>query len=167
MKVEYLPDTGFKIESKEIRWGEKREVIRKILPGKFRQDDGTLDNASFFDGDTSYNISYRRDLYENVTATYDGEDCLKELEMFGEENILVLGITLVPGGAIHECIDALRAIGHEPRIVKEGEFFYERLKMVIATSESMGGEGKGLGYFYAGREVSHVVEEYDELENGI
>jgi hypothetical protein len=167
MTIQYLPNEGFKIDIKEIKWGYKRDLIRQLLSEEFQQHDGTIDNSQFFDGDTSYNINYRQDLYKNYNINYDKDDCIKEFEIHHNADILVLGITLKFGKDISEFLNKFKKLNHLPTTVKEGEFFFERLKMVIATSESMGGEGNGLAYFYAGVDVSHVVEEYKEITNGV
>jgi hypothetical protein len=166
MTIHYLPNVGFRIESQEIKWGEKRDSIRKILKKEFQQDDGTIDNSPFFDGDTSYNIIYRRDLYKNFKTTYDKDDCLTELEVHQEADVLVSGITLMFGKDISEFINQFKKLNNNPTVVNEGEYFFESLKMVIATSQSMGGEGNGLDYFYVGKDVSHVIEEYNEIIKG-
>jgi hypothetical protein len=166
MTIHYLPDLGFKIESKEIKWGDKRDLVRQNLTEEFQQDDGTIDNSQFFDGDTSYNIIYRRDLYKNFKTTYNKDDCLTELEVHQEVDVLVSGITLIFGKDISEFTNQFKKLNYNPTVVKEGEFFFESLKMVIATSQSMGGEGNGLDYFYAGKNVSHVIEEYNEIIKG-
>jgi hypothetical protein len=163
--VHYLPNEGFKIESKEIRWGQKRNLIRQILGEEFKQDDGIIDNSQFFDGDTSYNINYRRDLYQNFKTSYDENDFLTELEIHQGIDISVVGITLTFGNDISKLIKEFKKHSYTPTVAKKGEYFFESLKMVIANSESMGGEGNGLDYFYAGADVSHVIDEYNELRN--
>jgi hypothetical protein len=163
MTIDYFPNVGFKIESQEIKWGQKRELIRQNLAGEFNQDDGTIDNSQFFNGDTSFNISYRRDLYEDFKTIYDDNDCLTQLEVHQEINIVVTGVTLTFGENIYDLIKEFENHNYSATVAKEGEFFFEDLKMVIANSDSMGGEGNGLAYFYAGVDVSHVMDEYNDI----
>ena len=77
----------------------------------------------------------------------------------------MVGITLTFGNDISELIKEFKKHSYTPTVAKKGEYFFESLKMVIANSESMGGEGNGLDYFYAGADVSHVIDEYNELRN--
>jgi hypothetical protein len=164
MTLDYLPGIGFKIESKEIKWGQKRELIRQDFGAEFKQDDRKIDNSQFFGGDTSFDISFRRDLYRDFKTNYDENDCLTELEVHQEIKIIVLGITLTFGKDIHELMEEFLRHNYSARVAREGEFFFEDLKMVIANSESMGGEGNGLAYFYAGASVSHVLDEYNKMK---
>ena len=166
MIIRYLPNIGFTIENKEIKWEQKRDLTRRNLAREFKQDDGMIDNSQFFDGDTSYNISYRHDLYKDFKTIYDENDCLTQLEIYQGIDILIHGITLTFGADINESINEFERHNYFAVVAKPGEFFFENLKMVIANSESMGGEGNGLAYFYAGVDVSHVIDEYNELRQG-
>lgn len=161
--IQYFPNEGFKIADKDIKWGDKRNLIRQILTEKFEENDGTIDNSEFFNGDTSFNIDYRQDLYKDYKISYDKNDCVKELEILQNTDILVNGILLTFGTDIFELLSKFKKLNYIPTTVKEGEFFFEEIKMVIATSESMGGEGNGLDYFYAGANVNHIIDEHSEI----
>jgi hypothetical protein len=163
MTIHYLPNMGFKLESKEIKWGQKRGLIRQSLAREFKPDDGTIDNAQFFNGDTSYNINYRRDLYKDFKTIYDENDHFTQLEIHQNIDILVSGITLTFGNDISELVDEFKKHNYFPKVVKNGEFFFEDLRMVIANAESMGGDGNCFDYFYAGADVSHVIDEYNAM----
>ncbi len=163
MTIQYFPNEGFKIADKEIKWGDRRNSIRQILTDEYEERNGTIDNSEFFNGDTSFNIDYRQDLYKNYKINYDKDDFVKELEVHQNADILVARVLLTFGTDISELLSKLERINYLPTTVKEGEFFFEQLKMVIATSESMGGEGDGLNYFYAGADVTHVIDEYSEI----
>jgi len=156
MTVHYVPGLGFDIESQKIRWGEKRSLIRQTLAKEFQEDDGIIDNSEFFDGDPSYNISYKRDIYDSFKTIFDDDDCLTEMEIYKEFDISVLGIMVTFGKDLPELINQLKKIDSQITELEAGQFFFKNLKMTIASSESMGGSGNGLSYFYAARDVTHL-----------
>jgi len=154
--VYYFPGVGFEIESRKINWGQKRNLIRQTLAKEFQEDNGIIDNSEFFDGDASYNIHYRRDIYGNFKTIFDEDDFLTEVEIHKDFRISVSGITLTFGKDISELINQLRKIDGQITELEEGQFFFKELKMTIGNSESMGGTGNGLDYFYATRDVTHL-----------
>jgi hypothetical protein len=163
MTIQYFPNEGFKFADKEIKWGDRRNLIRQILTDEYEEHNGTIDNSELFNGDTSFNIEYRQDLYKNYKINYDKDDCVIDLEVHRNADILVAGVLLKFGTNISELLSKFKKLNYLPTTVKEGEFFFEQLKMVIATSESMGGEGDGLDYFYVGANVTHIIDEYSEI----
>ena len=158
MTFYYLPDIGFEVGSKKMAWGEKREVVRRTLADPFQQDDGTLDNSEFFDGDTSHNITYRRDIYDNFKTNYDDDDCLSELEIHDKIGISVAGIMLTFGKDISDLLNRLRNVDNQVIELEPGQFLFKNLKMTIGNAASMGGDGNGFNYFYAGKDISHLID---------
>ena len=154
--VYYFPGIGFEIESRKINWGEKRNLIRQALAEEFHQDDGMIDNSEFFDGDASYDVVYRRDIYNNFKTIFDGDDFLTEVEIHRDFKISVSGITLTFGEDIAELINQLKKIDGQITELEPGQFLFRNLKMTIGNSESMGGMGNGLDYFYAAKDVEHL-----------
>ena len=167
MTIHYQPNIGFEVNSNNIKWGTTRESVRQAFALEFQEDDGVLDNSAFFDGDTSYNIVYKQDHYENFKASYNSENCLKELEIFNEITIIVSEVTLTFGKDVSELVREFEKQHHTATKIDDGNFFIEDLKITIASSASMGGEGNGLAYFYCGKDVQHVIDEINELKNGI
>jgi hypothetical protein len=125
---------------------------------EFKEDNGLLDNSQFFDGDNSFNIVYRRDLYKNFTTIFNTDDCLTELEVFSNVDISVSGTTLTFGKDIDEFLHEFKRKNNQPTEIENGQFLFESLKMTIGNSESMGGDGNGLAYFYAGKDVNHLID---------
>ncbi|HEU5292059.1 MAG TPA: hypothetical protein VFU05_15520 [Cyclobacteriaceae bacterium] len=160
MKIHYLPGVGFSVDDKLVKWGETRDIVRKALSMKFKPNDGVIEVPDD-------KIFYWRDIYDDFRTNFTEDSRLKELEVHGNVKILVAGVTLVFEKDISEFINELKKLGHRPVETDDGNFFFENLKMVIATSASMGGDGDGLSYFYAGDDVSHIIDEINQLRDGI
>jgi hypothetical protein len=165
MKIDYLPDTGFRIDSNEIRWGETRESVRRKFLNAHRQDDHVINVSEFFDDDSNLEIHQKEDIYENFSGNnlffcaYDKDDCLNEFEVHRGIDVVVSGIALTFEKEISEVIREVEKLGHHPVEIEGGNFFFEELKMTIATDEAMGGESTGLAYFYAAKDVRHLTGE--------
>jgi hypothetical protein len=158
MIMRYLPDVGFEIGSKTIQWGDGRQQVRDALSLKFQQDDGRLDNSQFFGGDHSYDIVYRRDIYTDFMTNFNEEDCLTEWEIHKTQTITVSGIALTFGKDTMGFVNALKSIDDQVIEVEPGKFLFTRLKILLASSGAMGGEGNGLDYVYAAKDISHVLD---------
>ena len=63
MTIEYLPNTGFKMNSVLFAWTDTRNAIRGNLNLKHKADDRVIELAQYWDGDESKNIKQRRDIY--------------------------------------------------------------------------------------------------------
>lgn len=163
LQIHYLPNIGFKIGSKEIKWGATRDFVRETFSLEFNSNDGVIENSQFFDGDTSYDIAYKQDNYENFRANYNSDNCLKELEIFSNTNIVVGGVTITFERNVSDLIREFGKLNHHAIEINGGNFFIEDLKLTITSSASMGGEGDKLAYFYCGKDVSHVIDEINEL----
>lgn len=170
MKIDYLPDIGFQIDSDEIRWGEKRESVRKKFRNAHRQDDHVIKLSEFFDEDSDLEVNQKHDIYENFNGNglffcaYDKDDCLSEFEVHSGVEVVVSGIMLPFGTEIEEVIREIEKLGYHPVEIEGGNFFFEELKMTIATDDAMEGEGNGLSYFYAAKDVGHLTGEDNGIE---
>ncbi len=165
MTFEYLPSIGFKIDSILFKWDEKREVVREKLEGQHQEDDRIIDMAEFFDGNESQNIEQRRDIYTNFKSdhnyfflSYDENDQIAELEIHWGIKIVVEKIELNFGVDIDQFLTQFSSIGEKYSEIEEGSYLFQNLKMNIANSESSGGEGNGLSYFYSAQNMNHLIE---------
>jgi hypothetical protein len=152
MKVTYLPNLGIEIHSEKILWNESRQNIRVKLKQSHEDDDKEIDNSDFFDGDKSFNIIQKRDIYEDFENeknlfffSYDDENKLSEIE-FHTGIELTIGNTKIEIGE-----DINRTIGKLDNPYTEndeGNYFFNELKLNIANDEYMGGDGNSLSYIY-------------------
>jgi hypothetical protein len=154
----YLPDIGFEIDSKLIKFGEHRSAVRQTLSHQFEEQNQFIDNAKLFGGDTSHNITYRSDNYESFKTIYTPDDFFMELEIHKTLQISVMGITLTFGKDIAHFLSQLKKVDDQMTEIEPGMFLFANLKMTIGTSESMGGDGNGLDYFYAGKDIRHLID---------
>ena len=165
MDIEYLPNKGFIINSVKIEWNEEQNSIREKIGNKHKEDNKTIDVAQFFDGDESMNIHRKRDVYKNLNSkngmlflNYDKDGKLRELEAHSDFNILIDNIRLDFGNEILDFINQFQKNGIECLETEKGNYVLPKLKITIANSESMGGDGAGLSYFYATSDISHLTE---------
>ena len=166
MKIKYIPNNGFHIDSDKFNWNENRESVRQKIQNQHKTDDRTIEMAEFFGGDKSHDIEQRRDIYENIKneknyffLSYDKDDKLSELEIHWGIEISVKEIELIFQKDISKYLKELNQIGENYLEVEEGNYLFENLKMTIANSESMGGEGKELSYFYSAKNIEHLIEQ--------
>ncbi len=111
------------------------------------------------------NIHQKRDVYENLNSdndmlflNYDKDGKLKELEVHSGFDILVNNIRLDFGNEILNFLNQFQKHGMEHFETEKGNYLLPKLKMTIADSESMGGNGTGFSYFYATSDISHLTE---------
>ena len=159
MDIEYLPNKGFIIDSVYIEWNTERDSVREKLGNKHQDDDKVIDVAEFFDGDESMNIHQKRDVYKNLHSkgdilflNYDKDNRLKELEVHYGFDIITENIRFNFGTEISHLLKYFEKIGIKYSELDNGNF------ITIANSESMGGEGTGLSYFYATSDISHLTQ---------
>ncbi len=165
MKIEYIPGDGFKLNSTFFKWGDDRKSIRNKLNNQHKEDDTIIEMAEFFDGDTSYDIEQKKDVYQDINnsknyffLSYDKENRINQLEVHWGINIIIKDIEMAFNKNINIYLDKLASKGYERIEIEEGNYFYKDLKMVIADSESMGGDGGDLSYFYSSKNIEHLVE---------
>lgn len=152
MEIKYNPNLGIEINSEKIIWNESRENIRIKLTQLHKEDDKEIDNSEFFDGDNSFNILQKRDVYQNLNDNqnlfffnYDDEDKLCEIEFHIGIQLTIEEVKIVIGEEINKIIEKLKY----PFIENEGgNYFFQELKLNIASDEFMGGEGNGLSYIF-------------------
>lgn len=152
MKVTYLPNLGIEIHSEKILWNESRQNIRVKLKQSHKDDDKEIDNSDFFDGDKSFNIIQKRDIYEDFENeknlfffSYDDEDKLSEIEFHTGIELTIGNTKIEIGEDINRTIGKLDYPYTEN---DEGNYFFNELKLNIANDEYMGGDGNSLSYIY-------------------
>ena len=165
MEIHYMPGIGFEMLSQSIQWGEQRESIRRKLQNKHKDDDRITDLSHVFDGDESHNIHQRRDIYTNSNSgenyfflNYDTEHKFNEIEVHWGFDVIVNGVKLQFNKDISHAVTELKKTSASVSEIEPGNFLFHDLKMVIASSEAMGGDGDGLSYFYAAKDISHLIE---------
>jgi hypothetical protein len=162
--IEYLPEVGFVLDSKKIKWENDRLETRNDLDLDFKEDDKFIDMSKYFDGDTDKNIQQKRDVYKNVNSdndlfflNYDSNNKLVELEVHDGFEIKIGNFQLDFNTKLLEIIKRFNQEGTECVKLEEGNYLLPKLKITIADSESMGGNGKKLSYFYCSSDVSHLL----------
>lgn len=165
MNIEYLINEGFIFNSIKIEWNNDRNSVREKFKNKHKEADKIIEIAHFFEGNENMNIHQKRDIYENLNSkndilflNYDKDDKLRELEVHSGFDILINNIQLVFGNEISDFLNQFQKIGIEYSETEKDSYLLPKLKMTIADSESMGGNGTGLSYFYASYEISHLTE---------
>ena len=74
-------------------------------------------------------------------------------------DINVAGVVIDFSMDVEKAADLLDGISGDARQLSIGEYFFKSLKLTIASSASMGGEGNKLSYFYCSKDVSHLVDQ--------
>jgi len=166
MTIEYISDKGFILGTYSIDWGEDRKQVREKLKNRHEEDDDIIETAELFGKDFNHNNERRRDIYEDIAneenyffLNYDKESCLKELEVHWGINVQISGVEMEFEKDITIYLKQLESKGYEYIELEKGTYLFKKLKITIADSESMGGDGKDLSYFYAGKNIEHLIED--------
>lgn len=160
MRIEYIPNNGFEIDTEKFSWNEGRASVRNKLQNQHKGGDIMIEMSDFFGGDKSHNIKQRRDVYRDINSqknyffvNYDKDDNLSELEIHWGVEIVVKGIQLKFEKDINIFLQEFEKIGERYTKIDDGNYLFGNLKMTIANSESMGGEGNELSYFYVAKDI--------------
>lgn len=152
MKVTYFINLGIEIHSEKIFWIESRQNVRAKLKQSHKEDDKEFDNSDFFDGDTSFNIIQKRDIYQDFQNeenlfffNYDEENKLSEIEFHMGIELTIGNTKIAIGEDINRVIEKLQYPYSEN---DEGNYFFNELKLTMANDEYMGGDGNSLSYIY-------------------
>ncbi|MET0299288.1 MAG: hypothetical protein ABW036_05990 [Flavitalea sp.] len=164
MTLEYNPGSGFSFESFQFDWSTPRALIREKLNNTHKNDDKVIELAQYFDGDESHNIHQFRDIYENYNSSrnyfflsYDKDGFLTEVEVHWGIPIKIHDQVLEFEAPLAQMVERLSLYDNTVKETEEGNYFFPKLKISVATGESMGGDGDGLSYFYAGKNVDHLM----------
>lgn len=162
----YRPDKGVSFDDTQINWGFDRLNVRHLLGGIHRESNSVIDISEYNNGSKDYNIVQRRDIYQNYGGqdnffflNYDKDDFLKEIEIHKGIEILIGHIKLVFDTDFRDAVSLLKSISSDNKQISHGEYFFKDLKLTIADSESMGGDGEVLAYFYCSQNVNHLNDE--------
>ena len=152
MEIRYLPNIGIEINAEKILWNESRQNLRTKLKETHKEDDTEIDNSDFFDGDSSFNIIQKRDIYQDFENdknlfffNYDEEDKLCEIEIHDGIELFIENKNIKIGEDINSVIEKSEYPYSEN---EDGNYSFNELKINIANSEYMGGIGNNLSYIY-------------------
>ena len=165
MEIKCLINEGFDFEGKIIRWNEKRELIRKKLGSKYDVQDSEFEGV---DGKVIYS---RRDVYTNYNngdnyffLNYSKSSELIEVEFHW-------GIKIAIGNNIFEfdqdvpgIVERLSKEGYKVLEVNSGSYIVPDIRVTFMDANNIGSDGRGLSYFYSGKDISHAIEEYEEMD---
>lgn len=164
-KIEYKPDSGFVINNRTINWLADRTAVRQALENSHTEDNSITDMSEFFGGDDSYNIVTRKDIYTDFGNSenyfffhYSNEEKLIEIEIHSGFIININGLENAFGEDINLVVDRLRLLDENYSEIEEGNYLFPDLKLTVASSESMGGDGADFSYFYAAKDMSHLID---------
>nr|WP_294779722.1 hypothetical protein [uncultured Flavobacterium sp.] len=154
MKIEVIPNIGFVIDDKDFNWESDRATLRKNLENQHRENDNKRNN-----------IIRRRDIYKDINdnknfffLNYDEEEKLESLEVHSGVTITINKIELIFEKDINEYLKLFKSHGEYYTEIEDGNYLFQNLKITIANSESMGGNGNGLSYFYTSKSIEHLIE---------
>lgn len=152
MEIKYIPNLGIEINSKKIFWEDSRELTRLKLRNSHTIDDFEMDNSELFNGDHSYNIVQKRDVYENYEngqnlffLNYNKADALTEIEFHNGIKLHIENQKIEIGEEMNSVLQKLNSHYIE---IEAGNFYFKELKLNIADDIFMGGDGKELSYIY-------------------
>ncbi|MEO6731292.1 MAG: hypothetical protein ABIN01_08740 [Ferruginibacter sp.] len=147
-----------------LLWNTDRQQARTILNEEFKIADNVVDLSQYNNGDTSKNIIQRRDIYENYQGqdnffflNFDINDKLTEIELHRGFKIKIEGVEINFSMDVEKAAELLSNISGDKKQLSDGEYFFKKLKLTIASSEAMGGDGKELSYFYCSKDVTHLM----------
>ena len=160
MEIKYIPNLGIEINSEKIFWYDSRHHIRLKFKNSHTVDDFEMDNSALFNGDHSYNIVQKRDVYENFEngtnlffMNYNEEDALIEIEFHTGITLQIENQKIEIG---EEMNSVLQKFNSQYIEIEEGNFYCRELKLNIADDIFMGGDGKGLSYIYIAKNELEV-----------
>ena len=163
--VTYQPDKSVSIGDTVLLWDTDRQQVRRLLNDKFKIADDVIDLSQYNNGDTSKNIIRRRDIYENFKEqenffflNFDSNDKLTEIELHHGLVISIEGVDIEFSMDVKKVVELLSSISNDKKKLSDGEYLFEKLKLTIASSDAMGGDGTELAYFYCSKDISHLVD---------
>ena len=163
--ITYYPDKGISVNHIVINWGTHRNTIRQLLGDRHEEKNDIIDLSKYHNGSNDFNIIKRRDIYDNYQGqdnffffNYDKDDFLRDIEIHHGVEIIVVETKLSFDKTLEENVSLLKDISMDNKPMSDGEYFFTALKLTLADSESMGGEGPMLAYFYCAKNVDHLLD---------
>ncbi len=163
----YQPDKGIALGDILLLWGTGRQQVRTLLNARFEVNDNSIELSQNSEVDAPCNIIQRRDIYTNYREldnlfflNFDTNDLLTEVELHHGIDINIEGVVIDFSMGIEKVVDLLDSISAgEKKELSEGEYFFKKLKLTIASSDAMGGEGNELSYFYCSNDITHLIDD--------
>src|SRR5690606_10712831 len=125
-----------------------------------------IDLSPYNDSKAAENIVQRRDVYEHYLGNenffflnYNHTNQLRDVEIHGGLDIIINGVLISFSMDVENVAHLLDHISRDRKELADGEYFYEKLKMTIASSEAMGGEGSLLSYVYCSHDITHLLDD--------
>lgn len=145
MLFHYFPTIKISIDNIDLEFFEPRNIVREKLKVGFEEFG-------------------QRDIYTNIHSTenyfflnYDSHNLLSEIEVHHCDKIQVFDCFFDFNTELDTV--AVEVSRYSPVTWKKnGEFFFEELKIYIMDADTAGGEGNKLSYFYCAADVSHLSE---------
>ncbi len=158
-RLDYIPDIGIKLNSTTLNWLTTRDNVRNLLNLPYTVADNVIDIGE------NETIESKRDVYQNINGdenyiflNYNADNLLNEVEVHWGVDIFVKDIVLNFNNHIQDNINALKKLTGNYREIEPGNYLFKDLKLTIADSESCGGDGNELSYFYATTDITHLDE---------
>lgn len=165
MQIQITSNKGFSINSLNFVWGESRTLVRQKLNNQHQEDDRVIELSLTSQEGSNSNIIQKRDIYEDANGeqnffflNYNKQGYLIEIEVHEGINIQIENVLLEFEKDISAYLKLMHSNGFDYVELNSGNYFFEKLHITIASSQSMGGTGNGLSYFYFGKNVDHLVE---------
>ena len=153
ISLKYQPAEYITIGEIKLPWGIDRMECRTLL------------NSAFEASDNMPYMQYR-DIYTNYRGgenffflNFSPEGKLAEMEIHHGFVVEINDLHIDFSMNIDEAVRIISSISENSKKLSGGEFFFEDLKLAIASSEAMGGNGEDLSYFYCARDVGHLLED--------
>ena len=149
------------LESQLFQWNSSREALRGLLDSHYKVSDLDLGLIDPF----GEKILQKRDVYEELYSkndsfflNYDKNGLLIEFEVHNGYDIIIQNdFKLSFGENVPNLLRRLNKKGYDHFTLEKGSYLITELKIVISDSESLGGEGDGLAYFYAAKNIEHLL----------
>lgn len=161
ISLTYQPGKSVSFGDTVLLWDTDRQQVRKLLKDKFEIADNVIDLSQYNNGDTSKNIIQRRDIYKNYKGkenffflNFDTTNKLTEIELHYGFSISIEGVYIDFSMDVEKVAELLTSISNDKKQLSDGEYLCEKLKLTIASSDAMGGDGSELAYFYCSKDVS-------------
>ena len=139
-------------------------TLEKKVQGRLEEKNSFIDMSMYNDGSTEFNIYQRRDIYHDINDSpcllffnYNTNDELRDIEIHNGIILRVKNIILSFDKEMDIVKKELSTISPTQKTLDGDSILFEQLKLVIASDESMGGNGNNLGYLFISNDISHLI----------
>lgn len=171
MDIIYQPNIGVTINNATIAFGMNRDEVRDALKISYEEDNSTFDLGDlnvgdlFEDEDDNFDFSQNRDIYadlanegDSIFISYDKKQAFAELEIHEGIGVSIQDFRLFQDQPMSEILAWFKSQNFAITEVEPGNYAVAELKISVASHEAMGSEGDGLSYFYASKDISHLID---------